>query len=165
MRPERSPSWASSRMRSRTGRRSRPGVARCRPSPASRSAMTSPCARQTCTGSAPAPASKRCRSPTDRWSSDVSPRGVTGPAAALNRGLVDEPDPDTDTESWQALHEGKRYALVVGIDDYGNGIPPLRGAIADARAVATALADANREDHYEVITCFDKDASRAGLAR
>ena len=33
----------------------------------------------------------------------------------------------------------RSYALVIGIDDYTNGWPGLQNAVADARAVATAL--------------------------
>ena len=34
---------------------------------------------------------------------------------------------------------GTRHAVVIGVDAYTNGVPPLRGARRDAQRVAAAL--------------------------
>lgn len=51
------------------------------------------------------------------------------------------------------------HAVVVGIDDYHNGISPLRTAGNDARRLAKTLT----EHGYTVNCLFDADATRAGL--
>ncbi|MCK7594640.1 caspase family protein [Pseudomarimonas salicorniae] len=51
-------------------------------------------------------------------------------------------------------------ALVVGIDDYRGGIARLRSAVADARAVATAL---ERDHGYRVECLADATASRSAM--
>jgi hypothetical protein len=45
----------------------------------------------------------------------------------------------------------KKYALVVGIDEYAGGIPPLHFAVADARAVAKLLQEDLQFDSVTVL--------------
>jgi WD40 repeat protein len=52
------------------------------------------------------------------------------------------------------------HALIVGIDSYGGGIPPLGNAVRDARAVAEALAN---DHHFTVTGLFDGDATFTAL--
>ncbi len=53
-------------------------------------------------------------------------------------------------------------ALIVGIDAYTGGIPPLGNAVRDAEAVAAALGD----DHgFTAIRLLDGDATKAALER
>src|SRR5687767_10372247 len=53
-------------------------------------------------------------------------------------------------------------AVVVGIDVYGGGIPPLMSAVNDARRLAALL----EHDHgYRVRLLLDQDATGAGLQR
>ncbi len=54
-----------------------------------------------------------------------------------------------------------RRAAVIGIDAYAGGLAPLRTAVADARAVATALED----DHgyRDPIALLDAGARRADV--
>ena len=51
-------------------------------------------------------------------------------------------------------------AVLVGIDAYGQGIAPLRSAVADVRSVAQILAD---EHGYSTRLLLDSDATLAGL--
>ena len=51
-------------------------------------------------------------------------------------------------------------AVVLGVDAYGAGIPRLRSAVADARAIAAALADGQG---FEVRTGFDGEVSAAAV--
>lgn len=53
----------------------------------------------------------------------------------------------------------RSWAVVIGINDYGNGIPALRTAAGDARRLARILAD---EHDYEVLL-HDTEASLATL--
>ncbi len=50
----------------------------------------------------------------------------------------------------------RSYALVIGIDNYGNGWPPLSNAINDARAVASAL----EQRGFVVELTLDPDSSQ-----
>ena len=54
----------------------------------------------------------------------------------------------------------RSLAVVVGIDAYGDGIPPLRSAMNDARRLGAILAD---EHGYEVTTLLDADATKAAI--
>ena len=54
------------------------------------------------------------------------------------------------------------YAVVVGIDTYGDGIPRLRTAGNDARRVAKTLAE---QHGYEVIQLIDADATRERVTK
>lgn len=55
---------------------------------------------------------------------------------------------------------GRSLSVVIGIDAYSEGIPPLRSAVADASAIAEAL----REDHgFETWCMFDDDAKLPDL--
>src|SRR5690349_16337333 len=56
---------------------------------------------------------------------------------------------------------GNRLAVVVGIDAYTGGIPPLRNAARDARAVADLLR--KRHGYEDSIQCFDDEANLARL--
>jgi hypothetical protein len=56
--------------------------------------------------------------------------------------------------------EGKRYALVIGIDKYAKPIPPLTTAVNDAKAVAAEL---KQFDFTEIKLLSDKDATRKGI--
>jgi Caspase domain len=59
-----------------------------------------------------------------------------------------------------AARFGRNLAVIIGIDRYGDGISPLRSAVADATAIAEAL----RHDHgFETWRVFDEDASRSHL--
>ena len=51
-------------------------------------------------------------------------------------------------------------AVVVGIDQYGDGISPLRTAVADARAIAQTLG---KEHTYTVISLLNEQAQLASL--
>jgi len=51
---------------------------------------------------------------------------------------------------------GRSLAVVIGIDTYGEGIAPLRSAVADARAIAEALG----RDHGFETWCLSDDAAR-----
>ncbi|MEZ4426399.1 MAG: caspase family protein [Nannocystaceae bacterium] len=53
-------------------------------------------------------------------------------------------------------------ALVIGVNDYRHGTPPLRSAVPDARSIAAALADGHG---YDVTLLVDAEADRAGLVR
>ncbi|MEL6355053.1 MAG: caspase family protein, partial [Cyanobacteria bacterium J06627_28] len=59
-----------------------------------------------------------------------------------------------------ALDFDKNLAVVIGIDQYGNGITPLRTAVSDARSVAHLL---EKEHDYQVLTLLDQNAQLAGL--
>jgi hypothetical protein len=54
----------------------------------------------------------------------------------------------------------RSIAVVIGIDQYAHGIPPLRTAVNDARRVGELLA---AHHGYEVVALLDGDASRARL--
>lgn len=53
-----------------------------------------------------------------------------------------------------------KHALIVGIDDYRRGIPPLTSAVADARAIAGVLAELHG---YRVTLLVDAEASLTGI--
>ena len=54
----------------------------------------------------------------------------------------------------------RSLAVVIGINLYGNGLSPLKTAVADASAIAQQL----KQDHeYEVITLLDQDANLQAL--
>jgi len=58
------------------------------------------------------------------------------------------------------MQSGRRLAVLIGINEYKNGIPPLRNAIRDIEAVAGVL----REHHgYQVQTLADEQAGRHAL--
>ena len=54
----------------------------------------------------------------------------------------------------------RSIAVVIGIDQYGSGIPPLRNAVSDARAIAKLLAE---EHGYEVKLLLDGQATKQQL--
>lgn len=54
----------------------------------------------------------------------------------------------------------RSIAVVIGIDQYGHGIPSLRTAVNDARRLVDVLA---RQHGYEVTAVIDVDATRARL--
>ena len=55
---------------------------------------------------------------------------------------------------------GHRLAVLVGIDAYGNGIPPLRNAVRDVQALAQILGS---EHDYQTRLLLDEQASLTGL--
>ena len=55
---------------------------------------------------------------------------------------------------------GRSVAVVIGIDNYGNGVPPLKTAANDARRLASILADTHG---FDVRLFIDEDASRERL--
>ncbi|MEL6900155.1 MAG: caspase family protein [Cyanobacteria bacterium J06606_4] len=59
-----------------------------------------------------------------------------------------------------ALDFTRSLAVVVGINQYSNGIAPLRTAVGDAEAIAHILRD---KHGYEVITLLDEKAQSADL--
>ncbi|MEL6490403.1 MAG: caspase family protein, partial [Cyanobacteria bacterium J06621_3] len=59
-----------------------------------------------------------------------------------------------------ALDFDKNLAVVIGIDQYVNGITPLRTAVADARSVAYML---EQEHDYQVLLLLDQHAELANL--
>jgi len=62
-------------------------------------------------------------------------------------------------ETW--MHDFQQsLAIVIGVDQYDNGIPPLRSAVNDARRLAQLLADGHG---YTVQMLLDQDASLAAL--
>lgn len=82
---------------------------------------------------------------------------VAGVAAALSIGVV----ATAAAQSGMRLSGGEVRALVIGIDHY-QGEPPLRGAVADARDIATTLQDNGAKD---VTVLFDAAADRAHVMR
>ena len=54
----------------------------------------------------------------------------------------------------------RSIAVVIGIDSYGHGVPPLRTAVNDARRLGELLAT---HHGYEVVTLLDADATRARI--
>jgi WD40 repeat protein len=70
--------------------------------------------------------------------------------------------------SVEELLKGPRYALVVGIDTYAH-VTPLKGAVADATAVADVLEGkflektADRSECFKVIRRTDAGATKEGL--
>jgi hypothetical protein len=59
-----------------------------------------------------------------------------------------------------AVANGNYYALVIGIDDYPPPLRRLKTAVADARAISSAL----REDYgFQVQLLLDRDATRAHI--
>ena len=55
---------------------------------------------------------------------------------------------------------GRSLALIIGINAYSNGIPPLKNAVSDARALANLLGDKSRYDNYdEVLLRVDQNAT------
>ena len=59
-----------------------------------------------------------------------------------------------------ALDFEKSLAIVIGINQYSNGITPLRTAVADAQAVAELL---EQQHEYQVISLLDEQAQLADL--
>ena len=57
-------------------------------------------------------------------------------------------------------HFGRNLAVTIGIDAYGDGIMPLRSAVADARAIADAL---ERDHGFEAWRRFDDGARLSQL--
>ncbi|NEQ51810.1 MAG: caspase family protein [Leptolyngbya sp. SIO3F4] len=57
----------------------------------------------------------------------------------------------------------KKYALIIGIDNYQNGITPLNYAVADARAIQQLFSKKLGFD--EVITLENEKADRRGILR
>jgi WD40 repeat protein len=53
----------------------------------------------------------------------------------------------------------RSWAVVIGIDDYGNGVPQLKSAANDARAIKYLLD----EQHYNVILRQDEEAKGSAL--
>ncbi len=54
------------------------------------------------------------------------------------------------------MSDGHRRAFIIGIDRYGNKIPPLGSAVRDAQAIAGVLRDLH---HYEIDLHLDEDAT------
>ena len=61
-----------------------------------------------------------------------------------------------------ALDFEKNLAIVIGINQYSNGITPLRTAAADARSVALLL---EQEHGYQVLSLLDEEAQLADLKK
>ncbi|MEL7314278.1 MAG: caspase family protein, partial [Cyanobacteria bacterium J06559_3] len=61
-----------------------------------------------------------------------------------------------------ALDFDTSLAVVIGINQYGNGIAPLRTAVADARAIAQTL---QQEHDYDVVLLLDEQANASELKR
>jgi hypothetical protein len=57
--------------------------------------------------------------------------------------------------------EPNAYALVIGINEYGNGVPKLGNARQDAEAVAAQLGE--RPHDYAVTLLLDGAATRAAI--
>ncbi len=57
----------------------------------------------------------------------------------------------------------KKYALVIGIDNYQNGITPLNYAVADAHSIRDLFKD--RLGFYEVITLENEKGTRREILR
>src|SRR5690349_5477844 len=60
---------------------------------------------------------------------------------------------ETGAISGPAARFDRSLAVVIGIDSYGDGLSPLRSAVADARAIADTL----RRDHGFEIRCLLED--------
>lgn len=62
---------------------------------------------------------------------------------------------------------GKNYLLVIGIDQYKNGIPTLRNAVSDAKAFKDTLVEHYQfEDEKPYTVClFDQEATRRQIIR
>jgi len=54
----------------------------------------------------------------------------------------------------------RSFAVVVGIDQYQNGTPPLKNAVNDAKAVAEVL---ERAHGYQITLCLDQEATLSRL--
>ena len=52
------------------------------------------------------------------------------------------------------------YALVIGINDYSNGISSLKTAVSDATEIARIL---ETEHHYKVTRLLDREATLSQL--
>lgn len=60
---------------------------------------------------------------------------------------------------------GTNYLLVIGIDNYSNGVPMLRNAVRDAEAFRDLLLDQYQFDGKHTITLFNEEATRANIYR
>lgn len=88
-------------------------------------------------GQEPTSDAMSCGSP-EPATGDVSPIAVSGPSARFGRSL----------------------AVVIGIDSYGEGLSPLRSAVADAKAIAQML----HQDHgFETWCVIEMDAQLQSL--
>lgn len=68
--------------------------------------------------------------------------------------------PSTGTDTSDLKEDfASSCAVVIGINDYANGIPPLRSAVADARRLAGLLCDQHGYDVY----LLDKDVTRESI--
>ena len=67
--------------------------------------------------------------------------------------------PETTVEACESpgARFGRSLAVVVGIDTYGEGVAPLRSAVADAKAIAEAL---HRDHGFETWCLFDAPLPR-----
>ena len=54
----------------------------------------------------------------------------------------------------------RHIAVIIGINQYGQGIPPLQTAVNDAQALANLLT---QEHHYQTYLFLDGQASRSAL--
>ncbi len=79
------------------------------------------------------------------------PRAYTG--ARARRETI-EVGPE-DADEGPSARFRKSLAVVIGIDTYGEGIPPLRSAVADAEAIACVL---ERDHGFQVWRHFDDSA-------
>ena len=58
------------------------------------------------------------------------------------------------------MTQPRRFAIVIGINDYQGGIPKLDTAVNDARAIATVL---NQRYGYKVACLLDKSATASTI--
>lgn len=76
-----------------------------------------------------------------------------------DRVVASSPEPAIDDDV-KSDADTTRLALVVGINEYGDGIPPLRNATRDAHAVAQVLV---RHHRYELLEAYDAEATADAL--
>jgi WD40 repeat protein len=73
-----------------------------------------------------------------------------------------EPRPKKENAQPAPLHSRFRrsHAIVIGVDGYSGGVPPLRNAVRDALQVGRALGV---DHHFEVTAFFDERAARQAV--
>lgn len=61
--------------------------------------------------------------------------------------------------------QGKNHLLIIGIDSYGNGIPPLYNAVRDAEAFKELMLKEYQFNTNDLTLLINKDASKANIIK
>ncbi len=88
---------------------------------------------------------------------DIRARSVDNQIASYQQNLV------LDNIQQANAQQGKYYALIIGIDDYGGEWSPLKNAVTDAQAIAQELRSNYQFDEF--IELYDTSASRHNIIR